>query len=261
MVTRLKLRSWRSRSWWQSGGALVLTSLGMHGLLLGMPMPDSTPPEEPITLLPTTDSPATVGVVRIPAAEIIIPSPPEPELASLSIPSQVEEPKPPVQPAVSVPPEPTPSVLSEEATSPPLSELTPEDRPPGLVYNNQVKALRTDTQSFLEWYGSQNWGDNPDQVPLPGPKELDPLRVSYTLSPCLVPPPAPGRLEVIVTANGELMRSPRLLATTGYDDLDALAVEQAAQQNFAEAANATLPNPTVYWLPVDVRYDGATCQP
>ncbi|NJL48593.1 MAG: hypothetical protein HC929_15320 [Leptolyngbyaceae cyanobacterium SM2_5_2] len=34
-----------------------------------------------------------------------------------------------------------------------------------------------------------------------------------------------------MTADGSLMREPRRLATTGYDDLDVLAIEQAAQQN------------------------------
>jgi hypothetical protein len=66
-------------------------------------------------------------------------------------------------------------------------------------------------------------------------------------------------LEVIVGSDGRLYRAPRLLATTGYDDLDAAALDLAAQQNFSEAAHPGLPNPTVYWLPIAVAYQGPNC--
>ncbi len=265
MATPVQSNSWRWLSRWQSGGVLVLASLGLHGLLLGMPMPRATQPEEPVTLLLPADTTAPIDVVRIPVAKTTVPPAPEPDLSaqpsqSQAAPTLRAEAEPPTNPQHSPPPEPSAEASADPAPPPP-PESAPEDISPGLVYNNQVKTLRTDTQSFLEWYSSQDWGTNPDQIPLPGPKELAPLQVSYTLSQCLVPPPAPGRLEVIVAANGALTRAPRLLATTGYDDLDGLAIEQATQQNFAEAANAAVPNPTVYWLPVDVRYDGANCQP
>jgi hypothetical protein len=68
-------------------------------------------------------------------------------------------------------------------------------------------------------------------------------------------------LEVILGSDGQLSRAPRLLATTGYDDLDAAALALAAQQNFSEAANPIEPNPMVYWLPMEVLYQGPNCPP
>lgn len=126
------------------------------------------------------------------------------------------------------------------------------------MYNNKTANLTTDTRDFLDWYTDQDWNAF-DLAPLPGPKDLAVLRVPYEGTVCLPVPPAPGRLEVIVGSDGQLQRPPRLLATTGYDDLDAAALDFAAQQAYTEAANPGLPNPTVYWLPMEVAYQGPAC--
>ena len=65
--------------------------------------------------------------------------------------------------------------------------------------------------------------------------------------------------SIIVNSDGTLLRAPRLLASTGYDALDRLGVEQAGRQGFSQAANPKSPNPTLYWLPLQVAYDGRHC--
>ncbi|NJL48592.1 MAG: hypothetical protein HC929_15315 [Leptolyngbyaceae cyanobacterium SM2_5_2] len=194
MVTRSTVNSGRWSAWLRSGGLLVLVSIGLHGLLLAMPMRDADQPEEPVTLLLPLDTATNIELVplpdkvmRVPAGRIVASPAPEATLAAPRPQAQAElattQTQPPTQPEPlpEANPKPTPEPL------PPAETIEPEV-PPGLVYNHQVKALRNDTQSFLEWYSSQNWGDDPAQMPLPGPKELAPLRIRPVLSVCLNPP-------------------------------------------------------------------------
>ncbi len=67
-------------------------------------------------------------------------------------------------------------------------------------------------------------------------------------------------MAVIISAGGTLMGEPELLDSTGYDVLDEEALEAVKQYDFSTAANPALPNPTVYWLPVEVVYDASGCQ-
>jgi outer membrane biosynthesis protein TonB len=283
MVKPFSLKSWR----WSGGGLLVLVSVGLHGLLLAMPTPKSSTPDEAVMTLASSGESAspegtnteTINVVRFPQpADIDPPSKPAatatPRPRSTSVvpvPSEaLTTPKPsesePLEPdsLAPDPSEPESSAALERSESNPSepdpAPLEPESEPtpPGLVHNNKTVELSTDTRDFLTWYNNQDWNDF-DLVPLPAPKELSQLPVPYEGEVCLSIPPAPGRLEVIVGSDGQLYRAPRLLATTGYDDLDTAALALAAQQNFSEAANPGLPNPTVYWLPIAVTYQGPDC--
>ncbi|WP_198806490.1 hypothetical protein [Leptolyngbya sp. BL0902] len=280
MMKPFFLKSWR----WSGGSLLVLVSAGLHGLLLAMPTPKTSPPPESVTTLaPLRDRASLEASISDPVAVVRLPhlatSSPPPEAASpaMSRPhptatspasSAQELPLPPPAPTPERPalesPTPGQPVPEQPVPEQPIPEPTPsepEPRPPGLVYNHKTVELTTDTRDFLTWYTAQNWDAFDPDPPLPAPKELSPLQVVYSGEICLPIPPAPGRLEVIVGSNGQLSRAPRLLATTGYDDLDADALALAAQQNFSEAANPSRPNPTVYWLPIEVQYQGPACLP
>ena len=289
MAKPFSLKSWR----WSGGGLLVLVSVGFHGLLLAMPTPKaSTPPEAVMTLASSGDSASpeisaaeTIDVVRLPSPAAapspapVAPAPPSapaPPIAPAPsprrppdpLPSPVPPTAPPSAPPASTDPAPTPPVEVEPPvaeTEPPTPEPDsappePEPIPPGLVHNNKTVELSTDTRDFLTWYIDQDW-DSFDLPPLPAPKELARLQVPYVGEVCLPILPAPGRLEVIVGGDGQLHRAPRLLATTGYDDLDAAVLDLAAQRNYTADANPSQPNPTVYWLPMEVLYQGPTCPP
>jgi hypothetical protein len=215
---------------------ILLISLAVHGLLLKLPV---APPPSP-GLQPETGP----VVPRLPTVAVV--------------------PLPPAPPPLTAPLQALPSLAAAPVlpSPPPDLELVdqPADPPPptGPTYNHQARALTTNTESFLDWYGQQDWGSL-ELLPLPGPETLPPLRLSYGLGVCLDPAPAPGRLEVIVDASGALVRSPRLLASTGYDPLDAAALEQAGQTSFSQLQSDQVPNPRVYWLPLEVEYDPQTC--
>ncbi|HIK44064.1 MAG TPA: hypothetical protein IGR64_04160 [Leptolyngbyaceae cyanobacterium M65_K2018_010] len=252
-------------SGWSGGGLLLLLSLGLHSLVLGIPLPTLNSPEEPVSLGPVVEAPtATIDVVRVPP----MPAPATPtELPVSSKPPLVAPPPAPSRPLDPSAPSPTtpppePPKPSTETSPPPGPSPAPEvpTRPQGLVYNHQVKTLPGDTRGFLAWYSEQDWSDFA-LPPLPGQQELPPLLVSYDQPFCLEPPPAPGRLEVIVASDGRLARTPRVLGTTGYPDLDGWAVEQARGQDFTTVADGASPSPRVYWLPVDVRYSPNQCTP
>lgn len=131
----------------------------------------------------------------------------------------------------------------------------PDSPPEGFQYNGQVGELVYSAPAFTDWYLQQTWGSL-DPPPLPGPGDLPPLQLTYDGPLCLSPPPAPGRLEVIVNGRGRLARPPRLLGTTGYPALDDQAKQDAARQDYAAVANANQPEPRVYWLPVEVVGNG-----
>ena len=219
---------------------VLLISLAVHGLLLKLPVAPSPSPGLQLEAGPVVPRLPTVAVITLP------PAPPPLTAPLQALPS----PSPPAAPVLPSPPR-APEPVDEPADPPPPT-------PTGPTYNHQARALTTNTESFLDWYGQQDWGSL-ELPPLPGPETLPPLRFSYGLGVCLDPAPAPGRLEVIVDASGALVRSPRLLASTGYDPLDAAALEQAGQTSFSQLQSDRLPNPRVYWLPLEVPYDPQTC--
>ncbi len=251
--------NWPMFSPW--GGRLLLISLGLHGLVLGVAVPDLyTSRKNPVVIPPPSSQLPKVSLVGpttlLKSSEIRTPKPPIKSLAATSIQSfpQVEtlpttapRSQPSPQPA-SPPPDPGPVALPT-ATSP---------QPDGFTYNHQPQAPTADPQQLIAWYNQQDWSHS-DLPPLPGVKNLPPLVVKYSLKKCLNPPPAPGRLEIIVNPDGSLLRTPQLVASTGYDALDRLGVQQAASQLFPQAANGSWPNPTLYWLTLQVDYDGRQC--
>jgi hypothetical protein len=75
-----------------------------------------------------------------------------------------------------------------------------------------------------QWLEAEGQGLSDSEVPVLGSK-LAPLQVVYPIGTCLVPPPAEGLVGVIVGANGQLVKEPVLLDSTGYTVLDEKALE------------------------------------
>ena len=297
MAFPLKFRAGKRALRWSGGGLLAAVSIGMHGLLLGMPMPGSAPEaqDESIALSdPAAIDPAAVmDVVRLPASSKAIaeggalaPVPPTPTaqttqparspVASAPVAPAPVAPKPvtpppassqtpPPAPADPAPPSSDLSALEPLPSAPP--PLTLDDRlrdPAQYQFNQQAKSFSSDDVNFHlavvpHWLETESQGLSDRDVPVLGQK-LPPLQVPYPISTCLVPPPAEGLVGVIVSSTGELVKEPVLLDSTGYTVLDDKALELALQHTFAPQSGA-LPNPQAHWLPVQVQYNGENCTP
>ena len=131
-------------------GVLFL-SLGLHGLLLNLPVSQPLSPVlEPGARSVTPRSPV-VAIVTLP-----------PSLAPVQVP-------PPVTPVLPSPP-PAPEPVDTDQVAP----LTT-----GLTYNHQARVLTTNTESFLDWYGQQDWGSL-DLPPYLGRKPCPPYTLAMT---------------------------------------------------------------------------------
>ena len=266
------------------GGLFVIASLALHWAVLQIPIADD---EADLAIQPAEvpDEPIeTIDVVRLPLPNPepqpeppFSPKPtvePSPVAQSIAPPTAVAVPQAPQRQANPVP-QPAPETalapeLTLEPAANPASEPSPEPSPLTLderlqtfaAYqpNNRTKSLATNTNEFLAWYSSQSW-DGLDVQPLPGAKDLSALVIEYPLTQCLTPAPTEGQLEVIINPDGALIQEPRVLGSTGYDVLDEKAVEVAAQYEFPPNEGLDEPAPTVYWLPVEIDYDAATCTP
>ncbi|MBE9155939.1 hypothetical protein IQ265_03700 [Nodosilinea sp. LEGE 06152] len=291
MAFPLKFRAGKRFLRWSGGGALAVVSIGMHGLLLGMPMPGSAP-EANDDLTELSDPAAVMDVVRLPASSksiaeggALAPVPATPA-AQASQPARSPVASAPAAPAPAAPVPATPPPAKPQTAPPPqaapasppdvstLQPLPAEPPPPTLddrlrdpaqyQFNQQAKSLSTDDVNFHlavvpHWLETESQGLSDSQVPILGQK-LAPLQVPYALSTCLVPPPAEGLVGVIVSATGELVKEPVLLDSTGYTVLDEKALELTLQRTF-EPQSGALPNPQAHWLPVQVQYDGVNCTP
>lgn len=258
---------------WSGGGLLVLLSLGLHGMLLGLPLnkPDSPLPDS------LAESTTVIDVVRLPSSQdaptLAIPEPSEPQpvqpAAAIAPTAPPPEPVPPPEPNL---PEPAPAAPEPVPTDLLPAELPPQTLderlrdPAAYAFNQRHKSLIADASNFYTgtvgvWLAAEYEGiADDDQLPLPG-RKLPPLRVAYPLNTCLVPPPAEGVVGVIVNVAGQRIQEPVRLDSTGYTVLDEKALEMALEHDFPPWSEDDLPNPRGYWLPIQVQYDGSTCQP
>lgn len=283
-----KLRVGKRSLRWSGGGLLALLSIGLHGVLLAWPMPESSPeaPESLPESLTEATAPAAVGVLRLPAApepaETVAAAPapqspqspppqsPPPQSPPVvrSVPPVSPPPAPlptPVEPVEATPPEPPTEVAKLEPVPPEPPPATLDDRlrdPGQYQFNQQAKSLVADEFAFHTavvpgWLEAEGQGLGDSEVPVLGTK-LAPIQVTYPISACLTPAPAEGLVGVIVNGAGQLVKDPVLLDSTGYTVLDEKALELALQRSF-EPHSGSLPNPQAHWLPVQVQYDGANC--
>jgi outer membrane biosynthesis protein TonB len=273
---------WPSR--WGGGGLLLLLSLGLHGVVLSMPMGDRAPDADSAAeMAQPLGGGDVIDVVALPAPppepvaplpEAAVPVAPQ-EVASqpttaIAPPVAATQPAPAPQPQPSQPEPTTPEPTTPEPTT---TQPPPEPPPPTTPterlhtlseyqYVDRNKSLSTDTTLFTfdvvpDWIAEESQGLSEEQTPELGNK-LATLSITYPLTTCLPAPPAEGLVGVIVNADGSLAKAPRLLDSTNYDVLDDYALEQATQQSFP---SHTRQNPRAHWLPVQVLYDGANCTP
>jgi hypothetical protein len=284
MAFPIQLRVGKRSLRWSGGGLLALISLGLHGLLLGLPVPDAgsaaqdlaTAPDEPVE---------AIDVVRLPAPS----DPATPQALAAELPPKTSAPPPQtaVQPKAAAPlaqvspasvaPAPTTPAPTTPAPAIPVGlEPLPSEPPPQTLddrlhnpesyrFNQQAKSLIADEINFhivvvSDWLEAEAAGiTNDDLLPIPGEK-LPPLQVAYPINRCLLPPPAVGVIGVIVDTAGQRLEDPVLLDSTGYSVLDEKAIEMAMERVFpAQPAGSPLPNPRGYWLPVQVQYDADSC--
>ncbi|MGF1519429.1 MAG: hypothetical protein ACFCVB_16735 [Nodosilinea sp.] len=276
MAFPLQLRLGKRSLRWSGGGLLLLVSLGLHGLLLGLPLAEADPASPDLTT--ELDEPVEViDVVRLPAApetagpeatapetaqpETVVPAAIAPQVAPPTAAPQAIAPTPPA-----VAPAPAPVDLEPLPPEPPPQTLDDRLRDPeSYAFNQQAKSLIADEVTFhmvvvSDWIEAEGVGiTNDDLLPIPGEK-LPPLQVAYPLNSCLSPPPAEGVVGVIVDAAGQRLEAPVLLDSTGYSVLDDKAIEMAMERAFpAQPAGSPLPNPRGHWLPVQVQYDADGC--
>ncbi|HSM84156.1 MAG TPA: hypothetical protein VLS96_20870, partial [Nodosilinea sp.] len=272
---------------WTGGGLLAVVSVVLHGVLLGLPVPEADPSAElepQAELSQLSDPAAVVDVVRLPAPQAVpeaapaaptvtpplaaarpaAPAAPRPTAGAIApapaapAPSAAApaEPPPPAEPPIEpLPAEPPPPTLDERLRDPAAYQFNQQAKS---VVNNEITLV---TDVISTWLLAELEGVSDDQAPIMG-RKLAPLAVPYPLTSCLSPAPAEGLLGVIVTPTGELAKAPVLLDSTGYTVLDEKALELALQQAFPpQAAGSPLPNPQAHWLPVQVQYEGSRCTP
>lgn len=250
-----------SPAWVSAGGASLLfvgLSLGLHGVLLGLPVPLTSPPDSPVPPEPPESAPL-INVVDLPPSPAPEPDP-DPIPAPATKPNPEPEPFPETEtgPApIPVPePDPDPEPEPEPIPEPPPN---PPDVDPHLDYNRYVPNGQGKTTDELAWLSL-------DVVEMlsaqyPNARVASEYKVTlpliYPLPTCLPQPPSPGRLLAVVQADGTLDRSPRWVAGTGYDLLDEQALEQARAYRVDPPPGVL----AIYSLEVEIDYDPETCTP
>lgn len=159
----------------------------------------------------------------------------------------VAEPTPPSElppdPLTELPPEPGSSDLSEPEP-PPLPTLAEQLQDPTAYQYDGRKSLNQ-VAAATE---SMNWAVAGQTLP----SKVDPMELPYQLANhCLDNAPVLGLLMVVVDAEGNFLRGPEVISSTGYRVLDEQAVEQVKQGDYV------LPDrdaPKAYSVEVKVQY-------
>ena len=265
---------------------LMAASIGLHGLLLGWPLPSETP-EEPQVLLPPPEEAAAVDVTILPAGAIAAngqddetaiadediedpvndspesvgrSSPPSPVEQSSEIPenpsedvlpSLEETPAEPTQPAAD--PDPVPNdQFPEEPGSTGLTGSDPDPVTTLAERLGDVGAYQYNGQKgldLLESLSAQEGWATPGQTL---PSKADPLELPYQLdAQCLNTAPVLGLLMAVVNPDQTFGRGPEVVGSTGYAVLDeqAIALVETGEYTFPERAE-----PWAYNVQIEVLY-------
>lgn len=258
---------------------LVVVSIGLHGLVLALPMPDLAKPPEPEPELP---EPEVIQVVSLPKLATGPDKSTEPQL-----PKPEEEPPPPEKPEEALPeelvltdpdvlgepePEPEPKPASEEptGTTAPSGELPAN--PDETELDKQLKKREnytgfSDAQSGEEFRagGSQFNGNmtawvlgkslNFEQFPI----HLDAIEAHLPSVPalaCLESAPSDSVSVVVQVSltDGTLIGEPETLNSAGYAILNQKALEIARKVDYSPYYNSDDPA-AGYWFNVKINYD------
>ena len=240
---------------------MLILSLGLHSLILAIPIPDFEESQIEEALL---EEPKTIQVSRLPIS-------PEPEAITVK-PAAVEEspeetPETPknestsTEPPISVsdnppepepeepPPEPAPKPEPEEippAPEAPENLSAPAIEPPALeerlkdslayAYNPTGTTDEEATGEYTRWF-TEILAEYNDLLP----EKEDPIDILYRLGECLPQAPISASVGVIVDENEEiititsgLVDNPHLLNSTGYSVLDEQAIEAVQNHTFPD---------------------------
>ncbi len=283
MAFPLQLRLGKRSLRWSGGGLLLLVSLGLHGLLLGLPLAESepVPPDSATELDEPVEVPVeAIDVVRLPATPetappgAVVPAAIAPQAAPQTAAPQMAAPASlSPRPAAPAPSPPAPVDLEPLPPEPPPQTLDDRLRDPAAyAFNDQAKAAAAggvsldlqevstfaEVSTRLEEMAVEQGITDDNLIPVLGEK-LAPLLVAYPLNICLVPPPAEGMVIVVATTAGQRLQDPELLYSTGYSVLDDKAMAMALERAFPAQSASGGSNPRGYWLPVQVQYDVAGC--
>ncbi len=260
---RPKLNSWVT--------TLVLASIGLHGLVLALPMPNL---EEPTVEEPELVDPEVIQVVTLPklatspeSAKPPIPEPPElvpevlPEVPAedliVATPELLEELEPELEDS---------EWEDEELLEDDLSDLDGDleaDDPIELTLDQRLASL----DSYNNYDGTRvgnsvataRLGEIVAQTGIwPSPlRSLEQALPAITLSQCISDPPGESvSVMVEVGADGALTKEPELLNSAGHEVLDekALALAQAADYGAHHPAGET----KAYSFAIQIDYEA--CQ-
>jgi len=258
--------STRCPAWLSAGGIGLLCvglSVGLHGVLLGLPVPVMPPPEEPpVSPEPSASEPliSVVDLPRPPASEPELEPEFQPEPAPGPVPSPPPDPKP--VPALTPQPVPDPPAAPDPNPDPPNPDPPNPDPPnpdPRLDYSRYRPNGQGKTADELDRIAFEALPLLLEQYPDAriANEYRDTLTLTYPLSTCLPQLPSPGRLLAVVWPDGTLAAPPRWVAGTGYDLLDEQALEQAIAHRFDPPPDQL----ALYSLDVVTDYDPATCTP
>ncbi|MEO0349047.1 MAG: hypothetical protein AAF282_03240 [Cyanobacteria bacterium P01_A01_bin.15] len=246
-----KLNSWVT--------SLVLASIGLHGLVLALPVPDLADlPPEPLEMA----DPEVIQVVTLPkltrGAESLAPSLPEPPTE----PPPVEEPDELVLLEPELLDEIEPGELDEWDETPAV-ENQPAGGESGDLEDGSTAAPTLDQQlANIDSYGDYD-GEQAGDVYASGkfnrwfnqnlahaPQELDldpPLTLPVPVSQCLDHKPKDIGIGVVVAADGSLVNDPAPLGSSGYGVLDKKAIELAREATYPPSAKTE-----AYWIKVQI---------
>jgi hypothetical protein len=171
MTVSVNLKAGQRSLRWSGGGLLVLVSIALHGVLLGVPLPEA----EPTPPAPTAElvDPATVAVVRLPpapkpAAEPVPQPSPTVPLAQGTQPKQAS----PSPQASASPASPEPDRLPDRLPTPPPPQTLDErlHDPAAYEFNQQAKGLVADEVTLLttvisDWLETEAQGVSDSDVP------------------------------------------------------------------------------------------------
>ena len=269
---RPKLNNWLS--------TLVLASIGLHGLVLALPMPDLA---EPLPEPPELSDPDAIQVVILPKLATA-PESPESPLP----PPQEEEPppEPPIEEIVITDPEILAEVTPDIPDEIPADEKEPEQSPPPsgdgdtddttgqseldkqlkerANYSNFSQEKAGDTYreggndfngAIAEWMGRKIASD-PNVYKTTRLETIEAELPPVESLACLSDPPS-SWVSVIVQVSptdGSLVGPPELLNSSGYEILDKKVLEIAAEANHSNYYDAANPA-SGYWFNVRVDYD------
>ncbi|NJL84743.1 MAG: hypothetical protein HC886_00220 [Leptolyngbyaceae cyanobacterium SM1_1_3] len=238
---------------------MLLISLGLHTLLLWLPLPALEKLRKPESLeVQKPDPVETINVIRLPAGTSAEPpvSPPAPPRQPVPAQTPQAETAPPADSdPISAADFSRQDSTEDTIANSEITEASPlDDKLKDIRFYSYSVNLTTESEatgSYLEWLNdlSVNYDLSPTRL-------SDPLVVPYEAATCLSPEPVIASVGVVVNPAGQVIEEPELLKSTGYDILNRKALVETKKRSFS-AGNSI----KAYSIEVQVQYDSATCTP